>query len=99
MSSYKVLRRVLESPVRRGFASRVAEEIVTLGFDSLVELTVLTSGLVTIAFLLALRLLIRDFFSIDMACSLLRIADALYVAKRMPNFKRFGTRRAHTWSQ
>lgn len=29
-----------------------------------------TSGLVTMAFLLALRLLIRDFFEIDIACSL-----------------------------
>jgi hypothetical protein len=37
-----------------------------------VEATLLASGLVTIAFLLAMRLLIRDFFSIDIACSLFR---------------------------
>jgi hypothetical protein len=34
-----------------------------------VDATLLTSGFVTIAFLLALRLLIRDFFSMDIACS------------------------------
>jgi hypothetical protein len=32
--------------------------------------TLVTSGLVTIAFLLAMRLLIRDFFSMDIAFSL-----------------------------
>jgi hypothetical protein len=37
-----------------------------------------TSGLVTMAFLLALRLLIRDFFEIDIACSLFLFStDAL----------------------
>jgi hypothetical protein len=35
----------------------------------LLEATLLPSGLVTMAFLLAIRLLIRDFFSIDIACS------------------------------
>jgi hypothetical protein len=35
----------------------------------LFEATLLPSGLVTMAFLLAMRLLIRDFFSIDIACS------------------------------
>jgi hypothetical protein len=37
---------------------------------TLVASALVTSGLVTMAFLLALRLLIRDFFEIDIACSL-----------------------------
>jgi hypothetical protein len=50
--------------------------------------TLLTSGLVTIAFLLAARLLIRDFFWMDIACSFL-FFDCLrmpcYIAQRLPN--------------
>jgi|SRR5438876_10147627 len=37
--------------------------------DILVEVNWLTAGLVTMAFLVAMRLLISDFFSIDIACS------------------------------
>jgi len=40
-----------------------------LRLATLVGATLLTSGLVTIAFLLAVRLLISDFFSIDITCS------------------------------
>ena len=37
--------------------------------DILVEVNWLTSGLVMMAFLVAMRLLISDFFSMDIACS------------------------------
>jgi len=40
---------------------------------SFVEPNWLTSGLVTMAFLVAMRLLISDFFSMDMACSSFRL--------------------------
>jgi hypothetical protein len=48
----------------------------------LLEATLLPSGLVTMAFLLAMRLLIRDFFSIDIACSwfFLIASYALYIS-------------------
>jgi hypothetical protein len=48
----------------------------------LFEATLLPSGLVTMAFLLAMRLLIRDFFSIDIACSwcFLIASYALYIS-------------------
>ena len=42
---------------------------------SFVGAALVTSGLVTMAFLLALRLLIRDFFEIDIACSLFFVFD------------------------
>src|SRR6266581_3700793 len=41
--------------------------------DILVEVNWLTAGLVTMAFLVAMRLLISDFFSIDIACSSFRL--------------------------
>jgi hypothetical protein len=50
-------------------ATRSGEAFATCNFEILVDATLLTSGFVTIAFLLALRLLIRDFFSMDIACS------------------------------
>src|SRR5690242_16896639 len=50
---------------------------ITLGLCAMtfVGSALVTSGLVKMAFLLALRLLIRDFFKIDIACSLLIVFD------------------------
>jgi hypothetical protein len=60
---------------------------LSLVTDIFVDATLLASGLVTRAFLAALRLLIRDFFSIDICLSLffLLLTDALYIAQQLPN--------------
>src|SRR5258708_39947533 len=53
--------------------------------------TLLTPGLVTMAFLLAVRLLIRDFFSMDIACSsffgflIFFYCTPLCIAQGLPN--------------
>jgi len=52
---------------------------------SLVGATLLTSGLVTMAFLLALRLLIKDFFSMDIVCSSFSfLTDVIPIAQGVP---------------
>jgi hypothetical protein len=61
---------------------------LSLVTDIFVDATLLASGLVTRAFLAALRLLIRDFFSIDICLSLLffkLLTDAMYIAQQLPN--------------
>ena len=47
-------------------------EVAVLGAEGFIRVgsALVTSGLVTMAFLLALRLLIKDFFEIDIACYL-----------------------------
>lgn len=59
-------------------------EVAVLGAAGFIRVgsALVTSGLVTMAFLLALRLLIRDFFEIDIACSLFLFStDALFYCK------------------
>jgi hypothetical protein len=59
-----------------------------------------TSGFVTIAFLLALRLLIKDFLLIDIACSFLELlTDGLSIAQGVPNQVPRSVLRLIAWNQ
>jgi hypothetical protein len=75
--------------VPRTLVPRTALALTRAGF-SFVESTLYASGLVAIAFLVAIRLLISDFFSMDMAffpreeIFLFRLTS-LYLAQRLPN--------------
>jgi hypothetical protein len=75
--------------VPRTLLARTALALTRAGL-SFVEATLYTSGLVAIAFLVAIRLLISDFFSMDMAFFLGKrifysVLTSLYLAQRLPN--------------
>ena len=69
-SAYVFTRKFGPAPLKFGPAPRKFGP-AALRLATFVGATLLTSGLVTIAFLLAVRLLISDFFSIAIACLLL----------------------------